>query len=137
MHDGAVTSFNHSLDDYPAWLREQETSSEGQETDERRAPSATANRKNQRRLDARRRQELKPLRDRLKRIESELESRRRELRALEGKLADTGLYTDASRKSELNDILREQAIHKPAIEALEWEWLEASESLENSPLKEQ
>ncbi len=137
VHDGAVTSFNHSLDDYPAWLREQETSSEGQETDERRAPSATANRKNQRRLDARRRQELKPLRDRLKRIESELESRRRELRALESKLADTGLYTDASRKSELNDILREQAIHKPAIEALEWEWLEASESLENSPLKEQ
>ena len=55
---------------------------------------------------------------------------REELDALDKRLADTSLYTEAERASELKQLLKDQAERKTEIQTLEWEWLEASEALE-------
>ncbi len=47
-------------------------------------------------------------------------------------LVDESLYTDAARKEEMTRLLLEQASLKSSLEALEWEWLEASEKLEKA-----
>ena len=59
VHDGIVDRFSRSLDDYPAWLREQEDQLE-RATDKRQdAPTKTLNRKQQRQEEAERRKRLK------------------------------------------------------------------------------
>jgi hypothetical protein len=45
-------------------------------------------------------------------------------------LADECLYRDSSRKNELTGLLKTQAGLKSTLEQLEWDWLEASEALE-------
>ena len=89
-------------------------------------------RKAQRQAQAARRQSLKPFSDRVRDIEKRLAARRMELEMLERKLADGALYTDPSRKEELTGLIREQAGLKSDLEALELEWLEASEALERA-----
>ena len=59
-------------------------------------------------------------------------NRKHPLEALELKLADTTLYSDPARKDELAAITRDQADVKPAIETHEWDWLAASEVLEEA-----
>jgi ATP-binding cassette subfamily F protein 3 len=133
VHDGVVDRFENSLDEYPAWLREKQLAeSQGKPADSKRDIPAAVSRKHQRRVEARQRQLLKPLSNRVRKIEKKLEARRGDLEALELKLADTTLYSDPARKEELNGILRDQAASKLAIETLEWEWLEASEALEEA-----
>jgi ATP-binding cassette subfamily F protein 3 len=133
VHSGTVTRFNHGLDDYPAWLKEHQGSArEEQPATGSDTKQPAVSRKQQRQVEARRRQQLKPLSDRVRRIESELEAHRRDLQELETRLADSGLYSDPGRKDELNGIMQARAGLKPAIETLEWEWLEASEALEQA-----
>jgi ATP-binding cassette subfamily F protein 3 len=131
VHHGTVDRFEHSLEEYPAWLREQEAENRPvAETGNGGDDPGQINRKQQRQLDAEHRRKMKPLTDRVRKAESGLESRRSELEALEAKLADTSLYTDASRKDELSQLIRKQADLRAAVETLEWEWFEASEELD-------
>jgi ATP-binding cassette subfamily F protein 3 len=133
VREGVVERFERSLDEYPAWLREQQAG------DSPRKPAAIsqkrdsqAGRKQQRQTEARRRQRLKPFSDRVRSIEKHLATGRSELEALESKLADAALYSDAARKDELTGLIQEQARLKSAIAMLEWQWLEASEALEQA-----
>ena len=130
VHDGIVDRFNRSLDDYPAWLREQEEISEQATAKWHDRPARTVNRKQQRREQAQRRQRLKPLYDRVRDVEKKLAANRSRLTELEARLADASIYEDASRKDELTQLIQDQAAAKSVIEKLEWEWLEASENLE-------
>jgi ATP-binding cassette subfamily F protein 3 len=131
VHHGIVDRFEQSLEDYPAWLREQQAGNrQVTGTESRPQEQEQINRKQQRQMEAEQRRKLKPLTDRVRRVETALESHRSELQALEAGLADTALYTDVSRKDELNGLIRHQAELKSAIETLEWEWFEASEELE-------
>jgi ATP-binding cassette subfamily F protein 3 len=132
VHDGIVDRFNRSLDDYPAWLREQEEMSEQAEAKWKDGPAKTVNRKQQRREQAEERQRLKPFHDRVREVEKELASNRSRLAELEARLADESLYADPDRKDELTQLIQDQAAVKSAIESLEWEWLEASEKLEQA-----
>jgi hypothetical protein len=79
---------------------------------------------------ASRRERLKPMYDRIRDIEKKLAANRAEMELLESKLADESLYTDSKRQSELTELVQALAETKSAIEALEWDWLEASELLE-------
>jgi ATP-binding cassette subfamily F protein 3 len=100
-----------------------------------KAPAARAaqeekvNKKEQRQQSADRRNELKPLRERLTRLEREISKCQVSKAVIEEKLAEAGLYDDA-RKDELNGVLFEQAKVASALQALEEEWLAVSESLE-------
>jgi len=132
VHGGTVERFNQTLDDYPAWLKEQQIQADAD------APfrSTTKNmerqpsKKQARQLEAQRRQRLKPLLDRVRDIEQRLAASRMELEILEKQLADESLYTDPGRKEEMTGLIRQQGPIKALMETLEWEWLEASEALE-------
>jgi len=63
-------------------------------------------------------------------VEKELATSRVRLTELEARLADESIYTDPSRKDDLTQLVQDQAAAKATIGALEWEWLEASEKLE-------
>ena len=134
VHDGIVDRFQRSLDEYPAWLKEQQIR-EGQtdgEDEQAENSKRQNNKKKSRQQDALRRQRLKPLSDKVRKIEKLLASKRIELELQEKCLADENLYADAERLPELTGLLKEQASLKSAIDTLEWDWLEASESLENA-----
>ena len=131
VHDGIVDRFSSSLEDYPAWLREQEETS-APAADERNDNAAkSVNKKQLRREQAERRKQLKPLRDKVRVVEKKLAESRRQLTDFETRLADESIYADPSRKDELTQLVKDQASAKANIETLEWEWLEASERLEN------
>jgi ATP-binding cassette subfamily F protein 3 len=132
VHDGVVDRFTRSLDEYPVWLKEQQAR-EGEASvakTENQNANRQVNRKQQRRHEAQRRQSLKPLFDKVREIEKQLESNRNELDTVEKSLADEAIYTHPARKAELTGLMKDQASLKSAIDALEWDWMEASEALE-------
>ncbi|HEY5740438.1 MAG TPA: ATP-binding cassette domain-containing protein [Gammaproteobacteria bacterium] len=132
VHDGIVDRFDRSLDDYAAWLREQEEKSGKGVADTNEDAAKSANKKQQRRDQADLRQRLKPLTDKIRKVEKALAENRAILSDLETGLADESLYTDHDRQDELTELVKKQATTKAAIEALEWEWLEATEKLEQA-----
>jgi ATP-binding cassette subfamily F protein 3 len=132
VHDGIVDRFDRSLDDYPAWLREQEEKAEQAEARWSDEPAKTVNKRQQRQEQAEQRQRLKPLRDKVRQVEKELESKRSRLAEVEAGLVDESIYSDPNRKDELTGLIREQAAVKSSIEQLEGEWLDASEALEQA-----
>ena len=130
VHDGIVDRFNRSIDDYPAWLKEQEENADKVAAKWQDQPAKQVSKKQQRQEQALRRQRLKPLYDNVRNIEKDLASHRSQLTELDESLADESLYSDVNRKSELTQLVKDQAAVKAAVEVLEWDWLEASEELE-------
>jgi len=131
VHAGRLHEFRQPLDEYPNWLRDQEAVAEGETTGngETTAPSS---KKQNRQDEARRRQLLKPYTDNVKKIDRQMNQHRADLSGIEQQLSDETLYTDAGRKEEMTRLLVRQAGLKSSLETLEWEWLEASEQLENA-----
>jgi ATP-binding cassette subfamily F protein 3 len=127
--EGAVKPFDGDLDDYRLWLSERkraviETSSESERTD------AGISRKEQRKLDADRRNRLKPLFNRLKKSEQAVEKYHGEQKKLEQQLADPDIYSE-SQKQNLKKILALKVEVDNALELAETEWMEVEELLEN------
>ncbi|MGB5164051.1 MAG: ATP-binding cassette domain-containing protein [Woeseiaceae bacterium] len=132
VHDGIVDRFDRSLDDYPAWLREREEAAEQDVAKWQDAPAKSVNKKQLRQEQAQQRKRLKPLRDKVRKAEKALAEKRTKLAELEAILTDESIYTDQGRKDELTGLVKDQAAVRAAIEALEWEWLEFSEELEQA-----
>jgi ATP-binding cassette subfamily F protein 3 len=131
VHDGIVDRFTRSLDEYPAWLKEQEAGTDkGAVNSEEKTPEKKLNKKQLRQQEAQRRQRLKPLYDKVREIESALSDSKIRLSAVQESLADESIYSDPSRKSELADFVKEQSSIQAAVDELEWKWMEASEALE-------
>ena len=68
----------------------------------------------------------------LEKFDKQMSQKRSDLGGIEKLLAEESLYTDTSRKEEISSLLQQQAELKSSLESLEWEWLEASESLEKA-----
>ena len=125
---GAVRPFDGDLDDYRTWLESSQAV-----TGEPAQGGGTANRKDQRRLEAEARQRLsavrKPVEQRVRVVEAELQKAEARLRLLETRLAAPDIYSVA-QKAELQQCLLEQAALKRDAGLLETEWLELQEKLE-------
>ena len=132
VHDGIVDRFNHSLDEYPAWLKEQDLVASQAAAPKHDAPAKQLSKKQQRQEQAKRRQRLKPMFDKVRDIEKNLATSRAALEKLIERLADESIYSDPERKSELTKLVQDQTDAKSDIEKLEWHWLEASEKLERA-----
>ena len=131
VHDGIVDRFTRSLDEYPAWLKEQEVREiQGPTDKDKEKPTKKLNKKQLRQQEAQRRQRLKPLYDKVRKIEAQLASNKAELATVQERLADETIYSDADRNSELAELTKEQASLKSVAETLEWNWMEASEALD-------
>jgi len=131
VNKGQLMEFKQSIDDYPNWLKSQDEPNTGESTQESQAVRSSSKKLN-RQAEAKRRQVLKPYSNKVRKIEQSMEKHRKELRGLESSLHDESLYTDAARKEEMTQLLQKQAELKSGLETLEWEWLEASESLEEA-----
>jgi ATP-binding cassette subfamily F protein 3 len=133
VHDGIVDRFTRSLDEYPAWLKEQDTLGEKDASgNEDKTPEKKLGKKQLRQQEAQRRQRLKPLYDKVRGIETSLESSKTELAGVQERLADESIYSDSDRRPELDELVKEQARLQSDVENLEWNWMEASEALENA-----
>ncbi len=86
-------------------------------------------RKEQRRQAADRRAQLKPLRDRLRKQEQQLEQLSGKLALLDERLLDSTLY-DGSRRSELSQLLQQQGQLRQQLAEVESAWMATAEELE-------
>jgi len=131
VHNGQLHEFRQPLDEYPNWLKAQNEESIDESSP---APQAirSSSKKQNRQEEARRRQQLKPHRDVVRNIEKQMNKHRHDLEGIESGLHDETLYIDAARKEEMTTLLQQQAELKSSLETLEWEWLEASEKLEEA-----
>lgn len=132
VHDGIVDRFTESLDDYAQWLKDRDKSAEEAVKKWQPQTDTGLTKKEQRQAQAQERQRLKPLRDKVKSVEKNLSVNQKKLAELDQQLADETIYTDASRKDALTQLLKDHAAIKASIETLEWEWLEASQALEQA-----
>ncbi|QSA98596.1 ATP-binding cassette domain-containing protein [Methylococcus sp. EFPC2] len=124
-HDGRVEPFEGDLEDYRKKL-----AASGAPSPAALETGATAlSRKDQRRLDADKRQQLRPLQQALQKAESELDKLGQERHQMESALADPGLY-EPDGKDRLQALLRDKARVDRALAAAENAWLEAGEALE-------
>ena len=124
---GKVQPFDGDLDDYRLWLTEQKKGEEKTVSD----AEPTVSRKDQRKLDAERRQRNKPLYDALKKAELAVEKYHNEQRQLEQLLADPDIYLETS-KARLRQVLDNKVRVDKALEGAEVAWMEAEEAIENA-----
>ena len=124
---GKVQPFDGDLDDYRLWLAEQKKA-EDKGIDE---VVTTVSKKDQRKLDAERRQRNKPLYDALKKAELAVEKYHNEQRQLEQQLADPDIYLESS-KAILKQVLDKKVQVDKALEEAETAWMLAEEALENA-----
>ncbi|WP_341936652.1 ATP-binding cassette domain-containing protein [Marinimicrobium sp. C2-29] len=125
--DGRVADFDGDLDDYYRWLLQRRLDDNAEE--KAAAPAPKEDKKALRQEAAARRQQRKPLRDKLKKLERDMERLTRELGELENKMADPDLYDEAN-KQELQKLLRSQGECQSQLEECEEQWLELTEELE-------
>lgn len=131
VHNGRLHEFRQPLDEYPNWLKNQDAESAGNDTGKPQV-APVSSKKQSRQDEAKRRKQLKPYMDVVRKIDRQMNQQRSDLSGLEKLLAEESLYTDTSRKEEISSLLQQQAGLKSSLESLEWEWLEASESLEKA-----
>ena len=128
--NGRVTPFDGDMDDYQQWLanqrREQNQSQQGER--ENRSLSA-AEKKEQKRLEAERRNALRPLKKAIDKLESKLDKVQHQLTEIEVQLTDNSLY-EAGRKDQLKQLLQQQGELQQEADNTEMEWLEKLEQLE-------
>ncbi len=127
MSEGRLAPFDGDLDDYRQWLlnRERETAPAATE-----APAHSARqRKEDRRREAERRQQLQPLKKQLRNLESKIDKLQLQKSQLAERLADNELYAE-NRKQELQELLRQQGGVEQELTQAEEQWLIFSEELE-------
>lgn len=122
---GRVAPFDGELDDYPAWLVSRRRNIDNGDA---KTP-AGSNRKAQRREAARRRAEVKPLADQVRKLEARLDALQRENKTVDQALTDHSLYGD-DRKDELANLLKQRATVVARIDDAEANLLDAMEKLE-------
>jgi len=124
--DGRVTPFDGNLDDY----RRQVLAERGERKAGTEKGSRQQSRADIRRAAAQKRAETAPLRERVRRAESEIARLTRVLGELDRQLVDGELFTrDPGRAAALSKRRSDAA---QALEAVEKEWLAASQALETA-----
>jgi len=135
--DHRVEPFDGDLEDYRRWLKERlESQRRDARNDKSDRQDQQANgdsreaRKATRKAAAEMREKLRPMKKSRDKAEKAMEQEQKALKALDEQLADPALYTDASRKAELTDVLAKQATIKARLDDAEQRWLAAEEELE-------
>ena len=125
VKDRQVKEFDGTLDDYRELLKNDV--GDGQAEGNQNNPEVS--RKDQRRLDAERRKQLKPHNNKLKKLETNIEKFNQEKSDIENKLSDNSLY-DAENKDQLNALLQQQVNIDKNINDAEEECFELMETIE-------
>ncbi len=138
VDDGSLTPFAGDLDDYPAWISQRAAqrrqalsadSASGHHRAARAAANGTTSKKALRRREAEQRTRLQPLRQRLDRLERQLETLSDQRHQLDQKLADGALY-EPDAKPRLLALMDDKRLLDAKLEAVEQDWLATGEALE-------
>ena len=122
--DGTVQPYEGDLDEYRREVLDNRSGAGGAGS----ARKGAANAQDRRRTSAERRQQTAPLRQKIKDAEKLVESLHKEIRGLDAKLADSGLY--ARNPTEAAFLAKARADAVRSLEKAEEKWLEASGRLE-------
>jgi len=128
--DGKVTTFDGDLNAYADWLSQQNNDSNST-TSTSNAENSQAAKKEQRRSDNERRKQLKPLRDKVTKLEKQLEKLHAQKDNLAEQLADPSIY-EASNKDALKQCTLEHGKLEQQCSEIEEHWMQTSEELENA-----
>ncbi len=123
---GSVAPFKGDLDEYSAWLLQQRS-----ESDAKQVSAPRPSRKDERRQKTEQRKALQPLRNKVKKLEKELEALQASKNKLDAQLANPNLYADASPE-KIKSLSIEQRQTEQAVQQCEEAWLIASEELERA-----
>ena len=125
---GRVAPFDGDLADYYQWLQQdaRQTANAAQADT---PASSNVVRKDQKRLEAELRNLLRPLKQKVEKLEQQQEKLTKELAAVEDKMADPDIY-DAKRKAELTELLTKQASASSSLASIEEDWFMAQDELE-------
>ncbi|MDX1539277.1 ATP-binding cassette domain-containing protein [Arsukibacterium sp.] len=125
---GRVAPFDGDLTDYYQWLQQDARQSASSNQPDTPA-SSTVIRKDQKRLEAELRNLLRPLKQKIEKLEQQQQKLTTELAAIEEKMADPEIYS-AERKAELTALLAKQATASSNLASIEEDWFMAQEELE-------
>ncbi|MHC8605122.1 ABC-F family ATP-binding cassette domain-containing protein [Arenicellales bacterium IMCC58067] len=143
IDDGSLRRFEGDIDDYVIWLRQrQKGTNKNLDSQTNKKPknrtdiTAKGDQKPQRskttrQEKAKQREKVKPLRDRLNRVEKEIDKAAEVKQRLDQALANPEIYNEANR-DQLRELLFDQARNAQLHQELESQWLEASELLEQA-----
>lgn len=126
--DQQVQPFDGDLDSYHQWLQQQAKNPDAAVPAEANSGNADT-RKAQKRLEAERRQALKPLKDKVRKLEQQVDRLASALEQINERLADAEIY-DEARKAELADVLKQQATTQQQLSQSEQDWMNAEEELQ-------
>ena len=127
VDQGKIRVFDGDLEDNHAYISQRPDVESTESSNDSAKPSI--DRKEQKRLEAEKRQRLAPLRKKQQTAEKQMEILQAKLSDIEESMADTSLY-EAARKDELQKLLQNQAQLKSELEESEMLWMELSEELE-------
>ncbi len=128
--EGRAGSYDGDLEDYRKLLGEGRNKKNGVNDPDSAKPTANS-RKDQRRQDAGKRQQLRPFQQAVSKAEAVLDNLLKASEAIEKRLADPSIY-DPSNKDRLQTLLQDKAKIKRETDEAELAWLEAGESLESA-----
>ncbi|MDC1073177.1 ATP-binding cassette domain-containing protein [Gammaproteobacteria bacterium] len=143
IDDGSLRRFEGDIDDYVIWLRQrQKGTNKNLDSQTNKKPknrtdiTAKGDQKLQRskttrQEKAKQREKVKPLRDRLNRVEKEIDKAAEVKQRLDQALANPEIYNEANR-DQLRELLFDQARNAQLHQELESQWLEASDLLEQA-----
>jgi len=129
VHDKKVQPFSGDLDDYHQWLSDQQRLEKQAEQGAEKIVSVSANRKDQKRLEAEFRKKLTPFKKQLSTAEKAMETASVRLTEIELQLSESELYEQENKK-KLTDLLKEQGEVKDLLEENEMLWMDAQEQIE-------
>ena len=128
---GKVVPFDGTLDDYRTWLSQQSKKESSVESNDKFNNNGDVNKKQIRQNSAEKRKLLKPLQNKLKKLEKQMEELTLTKESLEEKLADNEIYSEIN-KEILRSLLEEQGKVDSSLQQVEIDWLEVSEELESA-----
>jgi len=132
VSDGKVTPFHGDLNDYARWLTESAGNRIVDDEPVNTEPAggeSSQDRKERKRLEAAKRQQLAPLRKRVEKLEQLLERQSVELEQFNEQLADAAIYEEQN-KLQLKQLLQKQAALQQLSGDTEEQWLASVEELE-------
>lgn len=132
VHDKQVEEFKGDLEDYQKWLMEQNNQSSVKSAEQnfpQENTHSSQNRKEQKRREAELRQQTAPLRKKIAQLEEKMNILTEQLAEIENGLADSALYSPEN-KEKLTALLAQQVETKKALEAVETDWMETQDMLE-------
>jgi ATP-binding cassette subfamily F protein 3 len=128
VDSGRVQRFDGDTQSYHQWLKQNRW---GKDESDKTAKPEGIDRRQQKQREAQIRQQLAPIKKQLQITESSIEILQTELDQVQQLMADSALY-DADRKQDLNQAIARQSDLKQRLEALELEWFELQDQLEQA-----